>query len=111
LNYGPDALGVALVFGGVGAKDELAALLRARRQAVANLLEGLTTKRTYLESRGFLSPANVAVLRRAEMHLEAELRWHDEFGPILIEAAEPTQAAASKKSSRRRREKDAHDRS
>src|SRR5690242_8430954 len=109
LHPGPDALGVALMFGGVGERDELAMLLRARRQAVANLFEGLTAKRTYLASKGQLSPADEAVFRRAELHLEAGLRWHDEFAPLLIKAAGRTQDAAPKKSSRRRREKDAHD--
>lgn len=109
LRADPDALGVALVFGGVGERDELIQLLRARRQAIANLLEGLTAKRTYLESKGFLSPVNVAVLHRAELHLEAELRWHDEFAPMIVKAAQRTQGDAPKKASRRRREKDAHD--
>ncbi len=107
----PDALGVALVFGGVGEREELAGLLGARRQILANLLEGITAKRTYLDAKGFLSPANAAVFRRAELHLQAELKWHDEFAPILIKSAEPERGAAPKKVGRRRRDKDAHDRS
>src|SRR5215467_11133426 len=70
LHSAPDALGVALIFGGVGEEGELAALLRSRRQALANVLDGITTKRTYLESKGYLSSSGAAVFRRAELHLQ-----------------------------------------
>jgi DNA-binding PadR family transcriptional regulator len=111
LHSGPDALGVALMFGGVGEEGELAVLLRSRRQALANVLDGITTKRTYLESKGYLSPSDAAVLRRAELHLQAELQWHDEFDSALAEEAKQAPRTEPKKSSRKRRKKDADDRS
>jgi DNA-binding PadR family transcriptional regulator len=83
LHSGPDALGVALMFGGADACDELASLLQARRQTISHLLQGIQEKRAYLESRGYLSPSDQAVFRRAELHLSAELAWHDEFEPRL----------------------------
>jgi DNA-binding PadR family transcriptional regulator len=109
LQSGPDALGVALIFGDVGEEDELAALLRGRRQALTNVLDGITTKRTYLESKGYLSSSDAAVFRRAELHLQAELQWHDEFDSVLVEAAKQAPRAEPKKTSRKRRQKDAHD--
>jgi DNA-binding PadR family transcriptional regulator len=109
MHSGPDALGVALMFGGVGEEGELAALLKSRRQALANVLDGITTKRTYLESKGYLSPSDAAVFRRAELHLQAELQWHDEFDPVLTEAAKQAPRTEPRKSTRRKRGKDAHD--
>jgi DNA-binding PadR family transcriptional regulator len=111
LHHGPDALGVALIFGGTGEPDELAILLRSRRQAVAHTLEGILAKRSFLESKGYLSPTDRAVFRRAELRLAAELHWHDEFDEGLAEAAKPAKHDRSKKSYRRRRGKDAHHRS
>jgi DNA-binding PadR family transcriptional regulator len=88
LHHGPDALGVALVFGGRGARDELVVLLHSRRQALAHVLEELRGKRAFLESKGYLSLSDLAVFRRAEIHLSAELTWHEEFDQRLLEAPE-----------------------
>jgi DNA-binding PadR family transcriptional regulator len=86
LQQGPDALGVALMFGGVGAGDELATLLQARRQAITHELEKLQGYHAFLESKGYLSVMDRAVFRRAEIHLGAELAWHDEQEQLLIDA-------------------------
>jgi DNA-binding PadR family transcriptional regulator len=89
LRSGPDALSVALLFGRAGDLAELLSYLRSRRQSLANLREGITAKREYLQSRGYLGPFEVAVFRRGEMRLEAELRWHDEFERALAEMPDP----------------------
>jgi DNA-binding PadR family transcriptional regulator len=85
----PDALSVALLFGRVGDRAELEGLLRARRQTLANVLEGLTARRTRLQAGGHLSPLDVSVFRRGELHMEAELKWHDEFDRVLAGLFEP----------------------
>ena len=111
LHSSPDALGVALIFGGVGERDEVASLLRSRRQAIANIMDGLIAKRTHLESKGWLSPADAAVFHRADLHMKAELQWHDQFDKVLVEAAEHPKHTGPRKSSPRRKAKDEHDRS
>ncbi|MGW6282215.1 PadR family transcriptional regulator [Kribbella sp. NPDC055071] len=75
-----DPVSVALVFAASGT-DTLAALLAEHRQAVAAELERLAAERKRGHAEGFLdSPAQAASFRRAELHAEAELRWHDELG-------------------------------
>jgi DNA-binding PadR family transcriptional regulator len=81
LRHGPDALGVALLFGMTGEREEFVPLLRARRQALATELQNLSALRTHLEAKGYLS----LTLRRAEMIDTAELAWHDELDKILSE--------------------------
>lgn len=36
-----------------------------------------------MTGRGVLPPLTVAAFRRGELRLEAELRWHEEFGRQL----------------------------
>jgi DNA-binding PadR family transcriptional regulator len=79
----PDPLGVALLFAGAGEPEVVARLLRARRQKLAIMLEQLTAERERLEAQGHLSPSDLAVMRRGEMHLNAELSWHTEFDDSL----------------------------
>jgi DNA-binding PadR family transcriptional regulator len=83
--HGTDALGVALVFGRVGDREELIGLLQARRAALAMAREGVAAKCAHLQARGYIGPLDVAVFRRRELQLEAELRWHDEFDRVLAE--------------------------
>ena len=83
LHHGPDAFGVALVFGRTWDRAELIGLLHARRQAIAAALEGVEAECTQLEARGAIGPLDVAMFRRRAMQLEAELRWHDEFDRVL----------------------------
>jgi len=90
IHPGPDPLGVALLFAGVGDPGEIAGLLRARRQTLAIALERLTADRERLEARGYLSSSNRAVMRRGEMHIGTELAWHAEFDPILSAPQDPT---------------------
>jgi len=85
LHPSPDPLGVALLFAyaNAGESEDIARLLRARRQTIAIVLERLSADRERLDARGVL-PANVrAVMRRGEMHLNAELAWHAEFDDVL----------------------------
>lgn len=74
----PDPLGVALLFAGRGEPGELEEHLRFRRQAIDNLLQSLRNERRWLTAAGRLTPQALAVFRRGEMFLEAELTWHDE---------------------------------
>jgi DNA-binding PadR family transcriptional regulator len=93
LHHGPDAFGVALVFGRTWDRAELVGLLLARRQAIAAALEGVKAECTQLEARGAIGPLDVAMFRRRAMQLEAELRWHDEFERVLPTLPEPPRRA------------------
>ncbi|MGH9071406.1 MAG: PadR family transcriptional regulator [Acidimicrobiales bacterium] len=84
LRYGPDSLGVALLFGGLAGKGGLLTeLLRHRRQEIANQLEALVAERRRGVAQGWLDPIAAAVFRRGEIRLEAELAWHEEFSRVL----------------------------
>jgi DNA-binding PadR family transcriptional regulator len=85
VHHGPDTLSVALLFGRIGDRSELIKLLRARRQTIANALESIASDRVRGQVGGFLGPIDIAVFRRGEIRLEAELRWHDEFDKVLAE--------------------------
>lgn len=89
LSYVPDALGVALLFGGCADRLELGELLTTRRGMIATTLERLRSDRASGEAKGHLSPVASAVMRRGELHLEAELAWHEEFGRVLDEPGAP----------------------
>lgn len=95
LRHGPDALGVALLFGGTGEPDELATLLRLRRQAIAIEMENIAAERTRLEAKGYLSPGDVAAFRRGEILRAAELAWHDEFDKVLAALPGPASHQAA----------------
>jgi hypothetical protein len=60
-------------------------LLRTRRQAIANTLDSIASDRIRGQQGGFLGPIEIAVFRRGEVRLEAELKWHDEFDKVLAE--------------------------
>jgi len=51
----------------------------------------LQAERERLIARGFIDPLAAAVMRRGEMHLEAEVSWHDEFAKVIARppAGEP----------------------
>ena len=81
---GPDPLGVALSFAASGVdRGELRAMLGARRGRVAISAEEITTERERLEARGYISGLQASIMRRAQVHLEAELRWHEELDAAL----------------------------
>jgi DNA-binding PadR family transcriptional regulator len=100
----PDALSVALLFGGVWDKAELAALLRARRQILAGVLEHLATERIRGQEKGYCGPIDATVFRRGELHLEAELKWHDEFEKVLAGLPDPASRTGKKPGKKRRDE-------
>jgi DNA-binding PadR family transcriptional regulator len=81
--HGPDALAVALLFGKVLDKSEMAELLRARRKDLDDILAFVADERTRGQASGELGAIDSAVFRRGEARLEAELRWHDEFERVL----------------------------
>jgi len=78
-----DPVGVALLFGGVEG-EQLRYMLRYRRQAIANAVAFLGAERDQLVARG-VPPVAVSVYRRGELHLAAELTWHDEIEGLLAE--------------------------
>jgi len=79
----PDPVGVALLFGGCGEPGELQEHLRFRHQALDNLLQSSRSERNRLMAAGRLTPQAIAVFRRGELFLEAELTWHDEHAASL----------------------------
>jgi len=88
----PDPLGVALSFASNGTHGgELRAMLRARRGRVAISAEEISAERERLEAKGYIGGLQATVMRRAQLHLEAEVRWHDELDAAL-EAGAITEA-------------------
>jgi DNA-binding PadR family transcriptional regulator len=81
---GPNPLGVALMFAGPEMdRAELRQTLRARRQMLAIGLEQVTAERARLVDRGHIDELSAAVMRRAILAIEAEVRWHDELDAQL----------------------------
>ena len=86
VHWGPDPLGVALTFGSTGADlEELASWLRGRREVYAIAASQLAQERQRLVTKGYLGPLEAAVMYRAQLHGETEVRWHDELAKILAE--------------------------
>jgi DNA-binding PadR family transcriptional regulator len=86
MDYGPDALGVALTFAFEGAdRDELRDLLRARRERLAIGARELESARERGAAAGYLTPVESAVMRRGVVHAEADVSWHDMFDKLLAD--------------------------
>lgn len=84
MHWGPDPLGVALSFAGATAdRDELASWLRGRREMCAIAARQLCEDRERLVAKGHLGPLEAAVMYRGQLHVETEVRWHDEVARIL----------------------------
>jgi DNA-binding PadR family transcriptional regulator len=83
LNWGADPLGVALIFGGAPDAGETTAVLTPRRRELEERLAQMDAQRTRLREQGLLDAVTAAVMRRGEVHMEAELRWHTEFAEML----------------------------
>lgn len=62
--------------------------LSRRRAALAQALNELVANRELHQGEGHLSAASLAGYRRSELHLEAELAWHDELAAMLPAIAE-----------------------
>ena len=83
-HWGPDPLGVALTFGSAGTdREELSSWIRARREMYAIAGSQIEAERKRLVARGYLGPLEEAVMYRAQLHAETEVRWHDEFAKVL----------------------------
>src|SRR5579875_1216978 len=86
--YGPDAVGVALTFAVDDMdREELREILRARRDRLAISHRELAAWRERGVARGYISPMQSATMRRGELHIEAEVRWHDELDAALTAGA------------------------
>ena len=99
MELGPNALAVALIFA-VDAMDreELRDALRARRDRLAIVGRELAAERELGVAQGYLSPLESATMRRGEMHIETDVRWHDEFDALLA-AQIPLRGNAAKRGS------------
>ena len=91
LRSGPDAVAVALVFGGVGTDDTVVRLLAARRDALQRELDGIAAERADHVANSRLAPVDVAAFRRGEHLRGAEIAWLDE----TIASLTPQRAGAS----------------
>jgi len=81
---GPDPLAVALTFARAGAdRAELLSALQSRRESYACAVTTLEQKREFLVDKGYADAELAAVLYRAQLLAETEVRWHDEFAKIL----------------------------
>ena len=84
LTSSPDPLGVALPFAADGMNPEdLRRTLRARREMLAIRVAEVTAEREGLIAKGHLDVLAAAVMQRAIMSTEAEIRWHDELDATL----------------------------
>lgn len=80
----PDPLAVALTFARAGAdRTEMLGALQARRESYACAAATLEEKRQFLVEKGYADAELAAVLHRAQLLAETEVRWHDEFAEIL----------------------------
>ena len=83
-HWGPDPLGVALTFGSTGTdREELGSWMRGRRELYAIASSQIEAERNRLVAKGYLGPLEAAVMHRAQLHAETEVRWHDEFAKLL----------------------------
>jgi DNA-binding PadR family transcriptional regulator len=86
LRPGPDPLGVALTFSGTGDDpEEFASWMAARRDVLAVSLRAISAHRERLLAKGYITPLVATVMRRSELMIEGELRWHEEFSAILTQ--------------------------
>ena len=78
-----DPLSVVLLFAAGTDPAELSERLAARHSRIEGQLAAMAAERERLTGQGMLPPLAVAVFRRGELRLDAELRWHEEFGRQL----------------------------
>lgn len=78
LYISPDAVGVALLFGGIDEAGDVLAFLQERKEAIRTELANVVAERERLEAAAILAPLDVAVFRRREFLRAAELAWLDE---------------------------------
>ena len=86
VHFGPDPLAVAITFAAPGQdREELASWLRARRDVLAITAEQTGAECERLVAKGYLGPLQAQVMRRAQLHAETEVRWHDDLAKTLAE--------------------------
>jgi DNA-binding PadR family transcriptional regulator len=86
LRPGPDPLGVALTFSGIGDDpEELASWMAARRDMLAVSLRAISAHRERLLAKRYITPLVATVMRRSELMIEGELRWHEEYSRTLTQ--------------------------
>jgi DNA-binding PadR family transcriptional regulator len=78
LYLSPDAVGVALLFGGIDEAGDVPAFLQERKAAIRQELASVIAERERLVAAGLLAPLDVAVFRRREFLRQAELAWIEE---------------------------------
>lgn len=78
LEFGNDPFGLGLWLASALPRDELAETVRARAEQLRELRDSVVTRREQLRTRG-LPPVGQALMRHAELFLDAELRWHAEL--------------------------------
>jgi DNA-binding PadR family transcriptional regulator len=101
----PDAVAVALAFGGVGEGGVALPLLRARRDALQREVEGIAAERARLVAEGVLGAVDVAVFRRGELLRAAEVAWIDETMRVLDADAKPRAGVGGKRGVKKTRSK------
>jgi DNA-binding PadR family transcriptional regulator len=100
---GPNALGVALIFALDDIdREELRDALRARRDRLVISGRELTAERERGVAKGYLSPVEAVSMRRGELHIETEVRWHDELDAVLATDA-PLGGSAERRGNAARR--------
>ncbi|MGX9888944.1 PadR family transcriptional regulator [Streptomyces sp. NPDC002276] len=93
LHFGPDPLGVALLFGRVGDRAEMLALLASRREVLAASRDGVASECRRLTEQGLITAFDAAMFRRREMQLDAELRWLEKFEKDVADIVDPRPSA------------------
>jgi DNA-binding PadR family transcriptional regulator len=90
-----DPLGVALLFASHGMeREDLRRTMRARRGMLKIWISEIAAEREQLIRRGHIDAVAASVMRRAIVHVEAEIRWHDELDAELACAAAGADATA-----------------
>ena len=93
--FGPDPLGVALSFAVDGMdREELRDALCRRRGRLAISAEELAAERERLLAKGYLGVFQAAIMLRGVMHIETEVRWHDELDALLADETPAGQPSA-----------------
>ena len=96
----PDAVAVALAFGGVGERGVVLPLLRARRDVLQREVKGIAAERARLVAEGVLGAVDVAVFRRGELLRAAEVAWIDETILALEGDAKRRSGSTSKRATK-----------
>jgi hypothetical protein len=66
-------------------REELREALRNRRNRLSIAAAELAAERERLLAKGYIGPLSAAIMRRGVLHIETEVRWHDELDAQLSE--------------------------